>query len=167
VIWPRCSKQWTCFFSGSDCRLPPPRKDRKRIGTNKIDCLGFGTQTHNPHFGWNNPVTTTQLLQIARLSSKRDYFRMARDPGTIAAATVGCKDEQAGRSGKLCSPYYLLLWAFRDEFGINLAGMVVGCLSVGEFCLGNPRSLLSPALAYSGKAPLSTLTRSANGFSVH
>ena len=26
---------------------------------------GRGVQTHNPHFGWNNSVTTTHLLQIA------------------------------------------------------------------------------------------------------
>lgn len=45
--------------------------------------MGIEQNTHNPHFGWNNPVRTTQLLQIARLSSKRDYFRMAREPGTI------------------------------------------------------------------------------------
>ena len=43
--------------------------------------MGIEQNTHNPHFGRNNPVTTTQLLQIARLSSKRDYFRMARDSG--------------------------------------------------------------------------------------
>jgi hypothetical protein len=38
-----------------------------------------------------------------------DPVRLLGDPGAIAAATAGCKDEQAGRSGKLCSPYYLLL----------------------------------------------------------
>jgi hypothetical protein len=43
--------------------------------------MGIEQDTHNPHFGWNNPVTTTQLLQIARLSSARDCFRMARHSG--------------------------------------------------------------------------------------
>jgi hypothetical protein len=46
--------------------------------------MGIEQNTHNPHFGWNNPVRTTQLLQIARLSSKRDYFRMARHPLAIS-----------------------------------------------------------------------------------
>src|SRR6267154_2298746 len=68
---------------------------------------------------------------------------------------------------KKCSPNFPLLSAFRNELCINLARVVVSCLGVGEFRLGNLRSLLSPALVYSGKTPLSTLTGSANRFSVH
>src|SRR5580700_7754105 len=61
----------------------------------------------------------------------------------------------------------ILLFALRDQFGINLAGVVVGFLSVREFGLGNLGSLLRPALIDSGKTPFGALTRGANGFSVH
>src|SRR5580700_10397346 len=57
----------------------------------------------------------------------------------------------------------ILLFALRDQFGINLAGVVVGFLSVREFGLGNLGSLLGPALVDSGKTPFGALTRGANG----
>ena len=82
-------------------------------------------------------------------------------------------DYQAWRSASIWwgpikgPPSSHLLGAFRDELGINLPRVIVGCLGVGEFCLGNFRNLLSPALVYRGKAPLGALTRCANRFSVH
>src|SRR5437879_9245664 len=77
-------------------------------------------------------------------------------------------DEQVGgTTTRSARPTSHLLCAFHDEFGISLAGVIVRCLGVGKFRLGNFRSLLSPALVYCGKTPLGALTRRANRFSVH
>ena len=58
----------------------------------------------------------------------------------------------------------ILLFALRDQLGINLAGVVVGFLGLRTFGIGNLGSLLRPALVDSGKTPLRALTRGANGF---
>src|SRR5580700_146903 len=79
-----------------------------------------------------------------------------------------CQLQQRGSIGdETRSLLAILLLALRDQFGINLAGVVVGFLSVRKFGLGNLGSLLGPALVDSGKTPLRALTRGANGFSVH
>jgi len=53
------------------------------------------------------------------------------------------------------------------KFSVHLASVVVGCLRLAEFRLGNLGRLLRPALVHSGEAPLSTLPRCANRFFVN
>jgi hypothetical protein len=77
--------------------------------------MGIEQNTHNPHFGWNNPVRTTQLLQIARLSSKRDYFRMARDTASELSRRADRRNQSLRNGSKNSQESELLQFAGHFE----------------------------------------------------